>query len=159
MRTAGIQLNLNLSNCEVARKKFFGASKGFEPVASAFALYCSTSWAMETHTLRAGQFIGFINPWKEWNKKWNDVNCGNTKWNEYVAIAVESQFKQCEVIINWPALSVRVFTAQLAEHCSANAEATGSNPVEAPKTFFGLLPSRDSTAMVTYSFQMYKLLF
>ena len=38
---------------------------------------------------------------------------------------------------NWPASSVWVFIAQLmGEHCSANAEATGSNPVEAPKTFF-----------------------
>ena len=41
--------------------------------------------------------------------------------------------------INWPASSVWVFIAQLGEHCSANAEATGSNPVEAPKKlFFGL---------------------
>ena len=32
----------------------------------------------------------------------------------------------------------RVFMAQLVEHCSANAEAMGSNPVEALKTFFGL---------------------
>ena len=38
--------------------------------------------------------------------------------------------------INWPASSVWVFIAQLGEHCSANAEATGSNPVEAPKSFF-----------------------
>ena len=40
--------------------------------------------------------------------------------------------------INWPAsmASVWVFIAQLVEHCSANAEATGSNPVEAPKNFF-----------------------
>ena len=38
--------------------------------------------------------------------------------------------------INWPASSVWVFIAQLGEHCSANAEATGSNPVEAPKIFF-----------------------
>ena len=38
--------------------------------------------------------------------------------------------------INWPASSVWVFMAQLGEHCSANAEATGSNPVEAPKIFF-----------------------
>ena len=38
--------------------------------------------------------------------------------------------------INWPASSVWVFIAQLREHCSANAEATGSNPVEAPKIFF-----------------------
>ena len=38
--------------------------------------------------------------------------------------------------INWPASSVWVFIAQLGEHCSANAEATGSNPIEAPKVFF-----------------------
>ena len=39
---------------------------------------------------------------------------------------------------NWPAPNVWVFIAQLLEHCSANTEAMGSNPVEAPKTFFGL---------------------
>ena len=38
--------------------------------------------------------------------------------------------------INWPASNVRVFIAQLGEHCSANAEATGSNPAEATKNFF-----------------------
>ena len=38
--------------------------------------------------------------------------------------------------INWPASSIWVFIAQLGEHCSANAESTGSNPVEAPKNFF-----------------------
>ena len=58
--------------------------------------------------------------------------------------------------INWPASSVWVFIAQLGEHCSANAEATGSNPVEAPKNlFFGLfsqLLKLRFTAMVTYSF-------
>ena len=36
-------------------------------------------------------------------------------------------------VLNCPASSVLVFRAQLVEHCSANAEATGSNPVEAPK--------------------------
>ena len=40
--------------------------------------------------------------------------------------------------INWPTANVWVFIAQLVEHCSANAEAMDSNPVEAPKTFFGL---------------------
>ena len=40
------------------------------------------------------------------------------------------------VCVNWPASSVWVFIAQLGEHCSANAETTGSNPVEAPKNFF-----------------------
>ena len=60
------------------KKKDFGASTGFEPVASALALQCSTSLTMKTHTLEAGQFIEFINPWKERNTEWNDVNCGNT---------------------------------------------------------------------------------
>ena len=39
---------------------------------------------------------------------------------------------------NWLAPNVWVFIAQLVEHCSTNTEAMGSNPVEAPKTFFGL---------------------
>ena len=38
--------------------------------------------------------------------------------------------------INWPAPNVWVFIAQLVEHCSANAEAMGPNPIEAPKIFF-----------------------
>ena len=37
---------------------------------------------------------------------------------------------------SWPALSVWVFIAHLVEHCSANAEAMGSNPVKAAKNFF-----------------------
>ena len=41
-------------------------------------------------------------------------------------------------LTNWPALNVWVFIAQLIEHCSANAEAMSSNPIEATKTFFGL---------------------
>ena len=61
--------------------------------------------------------------------------------------------------INWPASSVWVFIAQLGEHCSASAEATGSNPVEAPKTLsFGLfsqLLKLRFTAMVTCSFHLY----
>ena len=60
--------------------------------------------------------------------------------------------------INWPASSVWIFIAQLGEHCSVNAEATGWKPVEAPKNFFGaisqLLKLR-FTAMVTYSFHLY----
>ena len=38
--------------------------------------------------------------------------------------------------INWPAPNIWVFIAQLVEHCSANAEAMGSNPVEAPQFLF-----------------------
>ena len=33
---------------------------------------------------------------------------------------------------NWPAPNVEVFIAQLVEHCSANAEAMGLNPIESP---------------------------
>ena len=38
----------------------------------------------------------------------------------------------------WPAPNIWVFIAQLVEHCSANAEAMSSNPVEAVKFFSGL---------------------
>ena len=41
---------------------------------------------------------------------------------------------------NWPAPNVRVFTVQLREDCSANAEAMGSpNHVDVPKFFFFVL--------------------
>ena len=39
--------------------------------------------------------------------------------------------------INWHAPNIWVFIAQLVEHCSANAEAMGSNPVAALKIFSG----------------------
>ena len=62
--------------------------------------------------------------------------------------------------INWAAPSVWIFIAQLVEHCSTNAEAMGSNHIEAPKNFFfqaisQLLKLR-FTAMVihVYSFSM-----
>ena len=68
--------------------------------------------------------------------------------------------------INRPALSVWVFIAQLVEHCSTNAEVTGSNPVEARKNFilgvgggggwelFSNCLNCDSTAMVMSSFHV-----
>ena len=34
--------------------------------------------------------------------------------------------------------NMAVFITQSVEHCTTNAEAMGSNPVEAMKTFFGL---------------------
>ena len=44
------------SESQFKQLRKFGASTGFEPVASALALQ------MKTHTLEAGQFIEFINP-------------------------------------------------------------------------------------------------
>ena len=84
-------LNRNLNNCQVARKKksqFSGLQRDTEPMASAVALQYSTSWAMKTHTLGAGQFIEFINPWTGMKHRmklcelWELYKC-----NEYVAIA------------------------------------------------------------------------
>ena len=74
-------------------------------------------------------------------------------------ISFHSVFHSFHGLINStssPALSVWVLIAQQVEHCSANAEVTGSNPVEAPNNFFsGQLRNclnSDSTAIVTYSF-------
>ena len=38
---------------------------------------------------------------------------------------------------NWPAPNVWVFMAQMVEHCSPNAEALGSNPVEVTEWLWG----------------------
>ena len=75
----------------------------------------------------------------------NCLNCDSTAMVTY-SIHSSKQFTSFHSVfhsfqglmnsVNWPASSVWVFIAQLVEHCSANAEATGSNPVEAPKTFF-----------------------
>ena len=40
--------------------------------------------------------------------------------------------------ISWFPPNTWVFMAQLAEHCSANAEAMGTSPIEALKIFLGL---------------------
>ena len=40
---------------------------------------------------------------------------------------------------NRPVSNVWVFVVQLVEHCSASAEAMGSNPVEALKVFDGFI--------------------
>ena len=45
----------NLSNCKFKPEKNFRASTGYEPMASALALQCSTNWALETLISGAGQ--------------------------------------------------------------------------------------------------------
>ena len=73
------------------------------------SLYFGFLVAMKAHTLGAGQFMAI----------------------QFIPI----HWAQANLL---PAPNLWVFIAQLVEHCSANAEATGSNPVEAPKTFYGL---------------------
>ena len=80
-----------------------------------------------------------------WGYFRNCLNCDSLRWS-HTHFIVFPQFTSFHSLfhsfhglmnsINWPASSTWVFTAQLGEHCSANAEATGSNPVEARKTFF-----------------------
>ena len=50
--------------------------------------------------------------------------------------SVSHSFHRLMNSINWPASSAWVFIAQLGEQCSANTEATCSNPFEGPKNFF-----------------------
>ena len=60
-----ITVNRNLSNCEKARKKDFGTSTGFEPVASALALQCSTSLSGFSQLLKlrfTAMVISFVFP-------------------------------------------------------------------------------------------------
>ena len=53
---------------------------------------------MKTHTLEAGQFIEFINPWKEWNTEWNIVFFGNFVLN--VGHIYKQQSKMSKVSTN-----------------------------------------------------------
>ena len=102
MWTVGIQMyvtiavNRNLSNCKKARKKDSGASTGFEPVASALALQCSTSLSYEDpHT--GGRPIYWVHqPVKgmKHGMKWCELR--EYKWNEYVTIAVNRNLSNCE---------------------------------------------------------------
>ena len=70
---------------------------------------------------------------KHW-MKWCELR--EYKWKEYVTIAVNRNLSNCEnCSLQYMGLHSSAGRA-LGEHCSANAEATGSNPVEAPKNFF-----------------------
>ena len=54
------QLWLRFKESQLTPNNFFGAATGFERMASALALQCSTNWAMKTHTLGAGHFAMII---------------------------------------------------------------------------------------------------
>ena len=60
---------------------------------------------------------------------------------------------------NEVALNIWFFMTQLVEHCSANAEAMDSHPVEALKVFFGLKFTTAkiaiTAAMITSQFHQY----
>ena len=61
--------------------------------------------------------------------------------------------------ISWPVSSVWVFTAQLVEHCSANAQARVRIPLKPRNVFFSatsqLLYYNNNCVMITSSFYLY----
>ena len=133
----------DLSNRKVSPKNVFGTSTGFEPIASALARQCSTNWAMKTQTVEGMRHMNIM--WtSDIGMKWRcDYRTCDCDLNLIRLSAVHIIFI-CFIPFtgtmnstNWPAPNVWVFIAQLVEHCSANAEVMGSNPVEASKTFFG----------------------
>ena len=131
-------------------------STGFEPSVS--ALQYSTNWAMKTHTLgvHVGQFIEFIIPVKgmkhmnimwtadigmKWRCDHRSCDCNFIRMSAvHIIFICFIPFTGTINSINWPARNEWVFIDRLVEHCSANAEAMGSNHVETPKTFFGFTP-------------------
>ena len=123
MWTAGIQMKWvcdhrsesQFKQLRESPKKRISGFKGFEPVASALALQCSTSLSYEDPYTRGRPIY----------------------WVYWVFHSVFHSFHGLINSINWPASSVLVFIAQAGRALSsANAEATGPNPVEAPKSFF-----------------------
>ena len=96
-----------LSNYKLSLKNVFGASTGFEPVASALALQCSTNWAMKTNMLGAGQFIELfywvIYRTRERNETYQYyVNCGHTNeikmWSSQLCFISFCMSKESETL-------------------------------------------------------------
>ena len=81
-----IALNRNLSNCEKAPKKDFGASTGFEPVASALALQCSTSLSYED-PCTGGRPIYWVHQPGLFR---NCLNCDSLRWSHTHFICIPS---------------------------------------------------------------------
>ena len=80
------------------KKKDFGASMGFEPVASVLALQCSTSLSYED-PYTGGQPIYWVHQpvkgMKHRIKWWMWTACGEYKWIVYVTIAVNRNLSNC----------------------------------------------------------------
>ena len=91
-----IAVNRSLSNCKKARKKDFGASTGFEPVASALALECSTSLSYEDPYAGGRPIYWVHQPVKGMKHRMKWCELREYKWNEYVTIAVNRNLSNCE---------------------------------------------------------------
>ena len=78
------------------KKSFFGASTGFEPVASAFALQCSTSLSYEDPYTGGRPIYWVHQPVKGMKHRMTWCELQEYKWNEYVTIAVNRNLSNCE---------------------------------------------------------------
>ena len=90
------QLNRNLSNCEVARRKVFQGFNGIEPIATARAALLYQLSYEDPYT---GSWpIHWVHqPVKGMKHRMKWCKLREYKWNEYVTIAVELQFKQLRI--------------------------------------------------------------
>ena len=85
---------------------------------------------MKIHTLAAGQFVEFQ---LQLQRSYLRLNLHfHSSHHLHVSFLLQVQMNSP----NWPGPNVWVFRAQLVEHCSANTEAMGLNPVEDPKFLF-----------------------
>ena len=98
--------------------------------------------------------------WIHCTREWNETYCMNIMWTADIQMKWRCDHHSCDCDLidihmlhsfhgyiefnKLPAPNIWVFIARLVEHCSANAEAMISNPVEALKT---------TTVMITSSFQ------
>ena len=79
-------------------KSIFGASTGFERVASAFALQCLSNWAWRPIHWKQANLLSSPYAWKEWNIEWKWCKLRKCQWNEDVTIAVVTQFPSFDVL-------------------------------------------------------------
>ena len=91
-----IAVNRNLSNCGKAQKKDLGASTGFEPMASALALQCSTSLSYEDPYTGGRPIYWVHQPAKGMKHRMKWCELQENKWIEYVAIAVNRNLSNCD---------------------------------------------------------------
>ena len=100
MWTAGIQMKWicdhrsesQFKQLQNSPKKFFGAPTGFEPVASALALQCSTSLSYEDPYTGGRPIYWVHQPVKGMKHRMKWCELREYKWNKYVTIAVNRNF-------------------------------------------------------------------
>ena len=105
MWTAGIQMKWVCDHCSESqfkqlrkspKKEIFGASMGFEPVASALALHCSTSLSYEDPYAGDRPIYWVHQPMKGMKHRMKWCELREYKWKEYVTIAVNRNLSNCE---------------------------------------------------------------